>query len=195
MPGLEGDRTVDEQLFHLDVLPTLADFCGLQLPDRTLDGRSFAALLEGEDKSIERGNTHFTWGRGMPQPYWNMATVSDTFKLYGKFLAHDKNIPKTKTGFELYDLQSDPKETKNIAQLHPQKVLELQRDWDAWLAEMLDSPALQQPLSISLTAPDSDTIMLTRQDCATRVGSFYSQVKGAHAAWYVYVDKAGHLRF
>lgn len=39
-------RVVDDQVRHVDILPTLADLCGLDAP-KGIDGRSVVALLEG----------------------------------------------------------------------------------------------------------------------------------------------------
>ena len=45
--GLEGGRTVEGMSMGIDLLPTLADWLRLPLPeDRIIDGKSIRAMLE-----------------------------------------------------------------------------------------------------------------------------------------------------
>ncbi|MHC4250309.1 MAG: sulfatase-like hydrolase/transferase [Planctomycetota bacterium] len=47
-PAWGGNRSVGELTANIDVLPTLADICGIQMPDdlrTSIDGQSFASLL------------------------------------------------------------------------------------------------------------------------------------------------------
>ncbi len=40
--------------------------------------------------------------------------------------------------WELYDLQADPSETRNLARLQPEKVTELAGKWESWNADALE---------------------------------------------------------
>ena len=90
--GRESDALINAA----DVLPTLADLAGAELPGNvTIDGRSFAAVLrDGDD-------------RGWTRPW--------TFTQYGTTRAiRDQRFKLYSTG-QLYDLASDPLERHDLA--------------------------------------------------------------------------------
>ncbi|HVF54444.1 MAG TPA: sulfatase [Actinomycetota bacterium] len=50
-PGVPHIK-VDEQVRHVDLFPTLADLCGVEIPEQ-IDGRSLRPLIEGHDLPAE----------------------------------------------------------------------------------------------------------------------------------------------
>ena len=69
-----GDTTITTVAAHLDVLPTLADLCGVKLPDdRPIDGRSLLPLLKGKGEDWPDRSLFFYWSRRYPEPYRNDA--------------------------------------------------------------------------------------------------------------------------
>jgi arylsulfatase A-like enzyme len=90
-----------------------------KLPARPYDGISLVPLLKGEANSLDRNICFSTRG-------W-LAIQNEKYKLVR---------PKGKTSsFELYDMEGDPHETRNIAAVHPELTRELRATLEAWMAE------------------------------------------------------------
>jgi len=117
-PG--GSGTVSQALVEtVDVYPTLAELAGLPIPEG-LDGRSFAALLT-DPAVAHRDHAIHVYPRN---------------DLLGRAIRTDRHrlVEWKKTGadaataaFELYDYESDPNETKNLASENPAIVAELKK--------------------------------------------------------------------
>lgn len=100
-----------------DYLPTVLDVVGLQMPDqRPIDGISLLPILKGNQKT--RGQAIGFQSR--QQRSW----VTDQYKLYSSDAGKS---------WELYDLLSDPRESKNMASEHPQVVRQLSEQLLAWI--------------------------------------------------------------
>ncbi len=120
-PGrFEAGRKSDARGSHLDMFPTLLEIAGASAPaDRQLDGRSLLPLLAGQtDKSPHERLVHI-WDRHAPGPASRWSIAGLRYKLVGP---------------ELYDLQSDPGETRDIASEEPATAAALRREFDGWLA-------------------------------------------------------------
>ena len=119
--GLDIDRIAA----HIDLLPTLADLCGAALPEGQVDGRSLRPLLESVDAEPAWPDRHlFThvgrWPHGAdPDEYqWRgFAVRNQRFRLVGE---------------QLFDMQADPGQTRDVAAEHPQVVVEMRAAFDAF---------------------------------------------------------------
>lgn len=111
-PGtIPAGRVSSHPWAHWDMFPTLAAIAGAKTP-AGLDGLSMARALRGQPQPTHDG---FYWEfheRGFQQ-----AARMDRWK--GIRLSKDAPI-------ELYDLQSDPRETTNVAQAHPDVVTRIE---------------------------------------------------------------------
>ena len=127
----------------IDLLPTLAGACGIKLKEGSgivpkLDGLNLWASLQGKTKTHPRKSLLYWHGWAMPQAI----RVGD-FKLY---LDKVKEIPGTNKGPVLIDLSKDPREEKDLASEHPEKVKELKELAIKLLSEIEEN-------SISLGGP------------------------------------------
>ena len=105
----------------LDILPTALAAAGIATPAETrLDGQNLLPLLKGETQPPSRD---FFWCSGSDEGWW--AVRSGDWKLVGE---------KDKLG--LFDLSKDVSEANDLAKQMPEKVAELTKLHDAWLAEM-----------------------------------------------------------
>ncbi len=126
--GLGGGRDIDALSAHIDVLPTLAQLCGLKRSGaRHLDGVSLAVALRGEAPA-PAGRTLFVHSQRVevPRKWRQSAVMTERFRLVD--------------GRELYDVLEDPGQTRDLAQEHPARVTALRARYEAWWA------SLSQPL-------------------------------------------------
>lgn len=117
----EGLR-VEPRVRLVDLLPTLSDLLDLPLPN-DLDGESFAASVLGEAAGPAPGDVVFESRLGFVENGW--APVQGVIVDSWKYIA----VPDP----ELYDLETDPGETRNLAEERRGEVRRL----DDRLREML----------------------------------------------------------
>jgi arylsulfatase A-like enzyme len=99
-----------------DVLPTCAELAGLP-PAAGVDGLSFVPTLLGEaERQIE--HEYLYWDYGHTRDIFHQAIRCRNWK--GVRNGVDSPL-------ELYDLASDPGETENLAERHPETVAEIER--------------------------------------------------------------------
>ncbi|HUE96170.1 MAG TPA: sulfatase-like hydrolase/transferase, partial [Longimicrobiaceae bacterium] len=96
----------------VDLLPTLADLCGL-LPPRELDGLSLRPQLE-DPTSPPAKPAHAFWTGGQ------RSIRTDRWRLIAR-----PGIDGEPPHLELFDYETDPEETRNHAATHPEIVREL----------------------------------------------------------------------
>lgn len=140
-PGNIDANKIDESsvINAVDLFLTFADLAGAKVPnDYQSDGQSLKGLFEG--KEFERTAPLF-WQRLAPVGNANtarsalQATIRDG---RWKLLRRGSDI-------ELYDIDANPEETRNVADANPDIVKQLTRQLDAWQREVTlqSSPALQ----------------------------------------------------
>ncbi|QES47792.1 Tat pathway signal sequence domain protein [Streptomyces venezuelae] len=129
-PGTSGRPTP-----LTDVLPTLAELGGAPSPT-DVDGLSAAPLLAGSADSARHGHVYWfrdEWGvtsranaQDNKRATWLAEAVrQDNWKAVRFTPERDHNLPDDKWQVELYDLATDPGETRNVIDKHPAKAGEL----------------------------------------------------------------------
>ncbi len=105
----------------LDILPTALAAAGVPAPtDKPLDGLNLLPILRGETPAPTR---NLFWCSGSDEGWW--AVRSGDWKLVAQ-----------KATVELFDLGKDISEKTDLAKTMPDKVAELTKLHDAWLAQM-----------------------------------------------------------
>lgn len=122
-PGIPQDRRCDAQCYLRDLYPTVCDMAGVPIPE-TVQGRSLVPVIRGEEDSVYP----FIVG------YFNgtqRMIRTDRWKLI--------HYPKADK-LQLFDLQTDPYEVKNLADDRRQQDLveHLRETLDAWLKDAGD---------------------------------------------------------
>ncbi|WP_138417924.1 sulfatase family protein [Aquibacillus sediminis] len=125
---IERNKEMDQLLCNIDLMPTLLELAGAQIPD-DLDGKSFASLLTGsEEKVREEFFCEMTWHdryhpmRGIrTENYKYVLNLEDGPMIYmpvdthksiaGQDVQEQYYVPNEEE--ELYDLTKDPLEEKN----------------------------------------------------------------------------------
>lgn len=120
---------VDALTAHFDLYPTFCELANVTLPqEKELDGLSLLPLLEDPKADFPKRTRFLHKARWKPgereqSKYFHSAVRTDRWRL-----VHNK---------ELYDIQSDPGETKDVAADHPEVVQALGKDFDQWWERMV----------------------------------------------------------
>lgn len=129
-------RTSDAMLMTIDLLPTIAGFAGVPLSTNKIDGLDVAPLLTGAKGA---SNPHEGYAFYYEMNQLQAVTTSDgrwklqfphTYRTLGGRPGGKGGIPAKYeqvklTAPELYDLQNDPSETRNVADTQPEVVARL----------------------------------------------------------------------
>ena len=126
--GIGGGRDEATLTRHYDLLPTLAELCGIQLPKGlALDGRSLVPLIN---------NPHADWPErtlvselqltnSKPNQWSRTAVMTERWRLVNEV--------------ELYDIIADPGQLQDVAEKHPEIVKDLTNRYQNWWADVSKS--------------------------------------------------------
>lgn len=194
---LKAGFTADQPVAHLDVLPTLLEACRVPPPAGVrLDGRSFLPLLEGKPVEWPERDLVFQAHRGdAPVPYHNFALRSGRWKLLCNSGFGREQPPSGAPAFELYDLEADPFEERDLARSRPRQVGRLRQRYDEWFRDVSSTrPDNYAPPRIQVGTRKENPVVLTRQDWRGANWGLRD-----HGYWEVNVNRAGRydllLRF
>jgi len=137
LPGvLPANREISQLTAHIDLLPTLLELCAITFPfKQAINGQSMVPLLRNEDAAFKNRTLFFEWGRGFPIPYQNFTAMNERYKLVGN--TYQQN---SLDGFELFDLQNDPAESKNILQNNLAVAGKLKKEMETWYFSTVSHP-------------------------------------------------------
>lgn len=121
---------IDALVAHIDMYQTFAELAGARLPAKMqeLDGRSLLPLLEDPQAVWADRELFFHCGRWAPgerdaYKYRNNAVRTERWRF-----VNNK---------QLYDIQKDPGETKDVSKQFPEVVSQLRKSYDQWWASAL----------------------------------------------------------
>jgi N-acetylglucosamine-6-sulfatase len=101
-----GGRTVTQVVANLDIMPTVLETAGVPPPPE-IDGRSFLPVLQGKNVPWRDALLYeYFWERNFPHTPTIHALRTDRYKYIRYHGIWDLD--------ELYDLQEDPNETRNL---------------------------------------------------------------------------------
>jgi arylsulfatase A-like enzyme len=188
--GLVGGRDVETLAAHIDVLPTLADLCGITVPaSHRPDGRSFAAQLNDAAAPPHRDHVIVQfhggpWFAGTPQPWAFSAVLTDRWRLID--------------GEQLYDMKQDPAQRNDVSSAHPDVVSGLRALYTPWWESV--SPRMC-PVPIDLGNPAHNPTTLSSQDWYLPTGNppwnfgTIKKLPRVSGPWNIDIKKAGPYRF
>ena len=123
--------TVRSPVQSIDIVPTILDLAGLP-PDPRAEGKSLRPLLHGERPAGDPWDYAFTES-GFAADYQRSIT-SERYKLVYVPDAGNRRI-MTGRELELYDLEADPHETRNLIDERPEVAAPLERRLWSWMAK------------------------------------------------------------
>lgn len=147
-PGeIPAGSVCSEPAMTIDVLPTVARLIGAELPERKIDGLDIWPLLSGEEGAKSPHEALFFYYHenhleAMRSGRWKLHFPHKFRTMEGQ-TPGEGGIPgkysyQARTGLELYDLQKDIGEQRDVAAKHPEVVERLSKLADEMRAELGD---------------------------------------------------------
>lgn len=190
--GLTGGSDIETLAAHIDVLPTLAELCGVAVSDEfDLDGLSLKPLLDDADAEWKRGHHVVQYhggafGKAMPPgPVAYSVVLTERWRLVNS------------DGQGLYDIQADLSQRNDVAAEHPEVVSRLRALYDPFWKKV--SPRLT-PVRTDLGNPAEERTVLCSQDWHMETGNppwnfgSIKKLPKVTGPWMVDVKQAGRYR-
>jgi len=185
--GLTKGVDVDRLTAHIDVLPTLVELCGLKPLEKSykLDGVSLVSLLN-DPKAKWKGRTLVTDSQRVRDPImWrNCSTMTERWRMIN--------------GKELYDIDADPGQEKDLAKESPEVLAKLRADYEAWWADI--SPVFKTDARIRVGNKAENPSRLTCHDWLSDGGptpwnqNHIRSATKSTGVWALRVEQAGKYR-
>lgn len=184
---IEPGTTTDIPAVTSDILPTVLEWAGAELPtERLLDGKNLNGILFGDESS-----------RNFPigfESAYQMAWIDDQYKLvYAPVLDHATRRkgfagqnPAASVDFELFDIVQDPSESTDLADEYPGIVSRMTDELLRWRESVRYSINLDESQAIhALSAPakhsdgDRQQRWLFLGDSITQAGHYVDYIETA----------------
>lgn len=187
--GLDEGRDIDTLSVQFDLFPTLAELCGIPAPtDRIMDGRSLVPLLEGNEDSWDREYAVLQFHGGAAFPEDRLKTEFSYIMTERWRLLH---------GRELYDMETDPSQRKDVAAEHPDVVKDLWAHYEPYWESVVTG---MTPVRLDIGNPTEPRVELCSQDWYMEQGNppwnfrLIGKLPRVTAPWMLDVKKAGCYR-
>ena len=185
---LTAGRKVDTPAAHIDITPTLLDTCGVPAKAVKFDGRSVLSQLRGDTVDWPDRHLFFQWHRGdVPDLERAFAVRGQRYKLVQ---AAGVQVGKFTPKFELFDIDKDPFEQKDLAVDKPDLVREYRERYADWYRDVKSTRDFVGP-RIRLGSDKGNPSVLTRQDWRGPKAGWTPESEGH---WDVTVDRVGTYR-
>ncbi|MFI4911118.1 MAG: arylsulfatase [Sedimentisphaeraceae bacterium JB056] len=103
---------------HIDIMPTILDFCGLDVEGESVDGISLLPYIKSGKSLPERVLVTDSQRIDMPEKWRASATMTNRWRLVN--------------GEELYDITADPRQMNDVAAENPAVVEWLRGEYEKW---------------------------------------------------------------
>jgi arylsulfatase A-like enzyme len=122
-PGAARPRRLDRLVGLIDIAPTVLDAAGLPLPDG-LQGSSLLAAGQPDERPM-LGESGITGARFVRSRRWKLVTPTGAFWNLRRHELFGAGADRFETGWQIYDLANDPRESRNLAGSPPSSAIEL----------------------------------------------------------------------
>ena len=117
----------------IDILPTIADITGTQLPDHKIDGVSILPLLKGDKNAEPRKSFYYYYHNNNLEAVrmgrWKLV-FPHNHRSYENVLPGNDGFPgpysQGRAEYALYDLRRDPGERYDVKEQHPELLAEME---------------------------------------------------------------------
>ena len=186
--GIQGGRDVKTLSAHIDVLPTLAELCQIEMTTGLpIDGRSLIPDLIGEGVTQRPDRTLLVHSQRLEyvKKGRNNVVMTQRWRLVGNR--------------ELFDILADPIQSQNIAPAHPDIVHRLNQVYDRWWDSL--SKVVQEKVYLVLGNGAENPSHLTCHDWHTNNGPVpwnHGHIRrglSSNGFWAVEFEKTGNYEF
>ena len=136
-PGkIPAGQVRGQMSISVDWLPTLAEFAGVPLPNRKLDGKSLVKVIQSD--TAKSPHSEFHWMGSGRNPQW--AVREGNWKLIGN--PRDPTVPSPLSKDNklfLVNLSNDASEKNNLRNTHPDQLNRLKAIHNRWIADLRGS--------------------------------------------------------
>ncbi|HQT22707.1 MAG: arylsulfatase [Sphingobacteriales bacterium 17-39-43] len=179
------NKDIETMAAHLDILPTVAELCHVDLPnDRIIDGKSLIPLIKGKQVDWANRSLFTYWTRRYPELYSKMSVHKGNYKLVGN-TDYNAKIED----FELYDLNKDSYEQNNIVLKNKALANTLKQELDRTFNDLISSENLINQPPIIVGSKFENPIILNRNDAGGERGIWDQEEVNGN--WKVKIQK-GH---
>lgn len=181
---LSTGRDIEQLAAATDIAPTLLDLCGIDVPaDVRFDGKSLQPLLRNEHWD-DRTLIMDTQRELYLKKYKQYAVMTEQWRLVNG---------------QLFDVQKDPGQEKDVAEDHPNVVEELMAAYENWWTDISARAEEINYFPVGKSVGDRQT--LTQHDlfpADDRVAWHQSHIRSGRSYtgyWNVEIEAAGRYRF
>jgi len=180
-------RDISTPTQNIDLLPTLCEFCGVTQPARKADdalyqGASLVDVLRGNEKKLP--------DRKLVVQYGQIPAKFDSCVIWNKW--------RLVKGEELYDIDADRAQAKDVAAANPDIVKAMRQHYEQWWIGLV--PMLNDFVPQSIGAKEQPVVELTSGDWegiyADNTGFVREAVGGPTGGhWHLKVETPGEYEF
>jgi arylsulfatase A-like enzyme len=148
--GIGGGREVRQLTAHIDLMPTLLEMCGIKPPaNLVLDGKSLVPLLKGRTNQWPDRTLIVHNQRVLAPIKWKETSVMTE---RWRFINNS----------ELYNMNADPGQLRNVAAEHPEVAQQLRAEYERWWADV--SSRFSETIPLYIGAEQQNPVQLTGHD-------------------------------
>jgi len=183
--GLRAPGDVSALTRNQDILPSLIDLCRVKAPaGARFDGDSLAPMLRGAGQpALAERMLVVQYGR-QPQPVFIPVAKWDGTVMWNRW--------RLVEGKELFNLETDPAQTNNVAAANPKIVAKMRDHYERWWAKI--EPSLADPVPISVGSEREPVTCLTSHDWVDANTANASAIRlgeKRNGPWNILVERAG----
>jgi arylsulfatase A-like enzyme len=146
---IEAGKSIEKLTAHIDILPTLIDLCELNAPEIVFDGSSLRSLLHDDGKEWPERALVVESQRVVDPIKWRKSAVmTDRWRLVN--------------GEELFDIEADPKQVTDLAEMYPEVLARLRAEYDNFWNDVSREHDLTSYMVIG--SDDSPLVALSSHD-------------------------------
>ncbi len=160
---ISGGKDITKITGYTDILPTLADLCGIEIPSEIdLHGKSLKPLINNSGENWDDRTLFADTQRAFHlEKYKRFSVMTDQWRLVNKT--------------ELYDMTTDPGQKTDVSAAHPEVLDKLMQEYEGWWKKI--AVKSDEFSAISIAPSKIGTSRLTSMDINTEGTVPWNQVQ------------------